>query len=143
MDQMLEPVDIIKAHLVNEGINESSHRKHLELQLLMKKREIQQIEEQIANMRLMDDMERPNSRVKQNRPNSQFSNYHNQSMQKGNNNADNNSEMGDDVETVKNSMINLLNVVLEDSNSQKHDTQPNVARGHNLIELSQEAVHKM
>jgi len=28
---MLEPVDIIKAHLVNEGINESSHRKHLEL----------------------------------------------------------------------------------------------------------------
>jgi hypothetical protein len=61
---MLEPVDIIKAHLVNEGINESSHRKHLELQLIMKKREILQIEEQIANMRLMNDLERPNSRAR-------------------------------------------------------------------------------
>jgi len=33
-------VDIIKAHLVNEGINEASHRKHLELQLFLKRREI-------------------------------------------------------------------------------------------------------
>ena len=40
VESMMEPVDIIKGHLVNEGINESSHRKHLELQLLHKKREI-------------------------------------------------------------------------------------------------------
>ncbi len=31
IEALLEPVDIIKAHLVNEGINESSHRKFLEL----------------------------------------------------------------------------------------------------------------
>jgi hypothetical protein len=31
IDSLLEPVDLIKAHLVNEGINESSHRKYLEL----------------------------------------------------------------------------------------------------------------
>jgi hypothetical protein len=55
---MLEPVDIIKAHLLNEGINESSHRKHLELQLHQRKREIAQIEEQLHNMRLMDELGR-------------------------------------------------------------------------------------
>ena len=66
-------VDLIKAHLVNEGINESSHRKFLELQLLQKKREIAQIEEQLANMRLMDDMSRDKSRpnsIMRGRPNS-------------------------------------------------------------------------
>ena len=56
IEALLEPVDIIKAHLVSEGINESSHRKHLELMLLQKKREIIMIDEQLANMKLMDDM---------------------------------------------------------------------------------------
>jgi hypothetical protein len=108
IDQILEPVDIIKAHLVNEGINEASHRKHLELQLFLKRREIQQLEEQLSNMRLMDDMERPgNNGITTN------------SMVKG----ANVSEMGDEVETVKNSMINLLNVIVaEESQSAKRNS---------------------
>ena len=61
IESMLEPVDLIKAHLVNEGINESAHRKTLELQLLQKKREIQQIEEQLNNMRFMDELNRLNN----------------------------------------------------------------------------------
>jgi hypothetical protein len=33
IESMLEPVDLIRSHLINEGINESSHRKFLEIQL--------------------------------------------------------------------------------------------------------------
>jgi len=31
LDAMLEPVDVIRSHLVNEGVSENSHRKFLEL----------------------------------------------------------------------------------------------------------------
>jgi hypothetical protein len=69
IEAMLEPVDIIKGHLINEGINEQAHRMHLELQLLQKKRELAAIEEQLNNMKFMDDLkskeqQRPNSRLK-------------------------------------------------------------------------------
>ncbi len=39
-------------------------------------------------------------------------------------------------------MINLLNVMVEDS-SKRGSTQQNVTRGHKLVELSQEAIMKM
>ena len=70
-------------------------------------------------MRLMDEMDRPNSRAK--RPNSLVSNNPTNSILKNGNNP-NISEFGDDVETVKNSMINLLNVMVEDS-SKRGSTQ--------------------
>lgn len=31
IESMIEPVDVIRAHTSNEGVNESSHRKWLEL----------------------------------------------------------------------------------------------------------------
>ena len=40
---MLEPVDIIRSHLVNEGISENSHRKFLEIQLQQKQKELTDI----------------------------------------------------------------------------------------------------
>lgn len=115
---MLEPVDLIKGHLVNEGINESAHRKTLELQLLQKKREINQIEEQLNNMRFMDELNKlNNANAKDSRPNSRLKqpkNSHNKSYQ-------NNGE-GDEIETVKNSMINLLNVVVEQEDNPNDNT---------------------
>lgn len=50
--------------------------------------------------------------------------------------------IGDDVETVKNSMINLLNVVIEggvlDEESKNQGQPPR-----RLVEVSQEAIQKM
>jgi len=31
LEQLLEPTDLIRTHLVNEGVSESSHRKFLEI----------------------------------------------------------------------------------------------------------------
>jgi len=113
---LLEPVDIIKSHLVNEGVNESSHRKHLELQLLHKKREIANIEEQLSHMRVMEEINRAtsvrNSHKLKNNGGRFVSSNDKQTTNKLSLNQ--NSEGGDDLETVKNSMINLLNVVLEE-----------------------------
>ena len=129
IESLLEPVDLIKAHLINEGINESSHRKQLELQLLHRKREVAALEEQLSNMRHMEELmkekyTRPNSKVKAKAASLTY--------RPGGGVPD------DDVETVKNSMINLLNVVIEDSQVQS-SKQP----VQNLVELSNEAVTNM
>ncbi len=65
VEAMLEPVDIIRGHLVNEAISESSHKKFLELQLQQKKKELADIEYQLNNMKILEDMEhsRSNSRL--------------------------------------------------------------------------------
>ena len=85
-------------------------------------------------MRLMDDMSRDKSRpnsVLRGRPNSQ--NRQNASI----------IEYGDDVETIKNSMINLLNVVIEGEPSNEDPGPQNTIQGRKLVELSQEAISKM
>lgn len=124
IESMLEPVDLIKGHLVNEGINESAHRKMLELQLLQKKRELAQIEEQLSNMKFMDELNRLQEKgpsKEQSRPNSRLnkgSKQHNKSYA---------ANEGDEVETVKNSMINLLNVVVEQDDNPNDNTSHRAA----------------
>ena len=75
VEAMLEPVDIIRAHLIKEGVNECSHRKALEIALEQKRREVESLEEQLRNM------------------------------------GEPKKQGVEEVETVKNSMINLLNVM--------------------------------
>lgn len=132
---MLEPVDIIKSHLVNEGVNESSHRKHLELQLLHKKREIAYIEEQLSHMRVMEEINRANALRNSHKVKNNGGRFVSSQAKQTTNklSLNQNSEGGDDLETVKNSMINLLNVVLEEQPASKN----------NLVEISNDAVQKM
>lgn len=57
MEIMLEPIDAIRTHLVNEGITENSHKKFLEIQIMQKKKELFDLESQLNNMKLIDELD--------------------------------------------------------------------------------------
>jgi len=44
LDAMLDPVDVVRSHLVNEGITESSHKRFLEAQIQQKRKELHDLE---------------------------------------------------------------------------------------------------
>ena len=105
VEAMLEPVEVIATQ---GGLGDQSHRRHLERELAVKRREVGEIEEQLNNMRMGEEEEDVSVRKS----------------------ADGYT---DEVETVKNSMINLLNVMGD--NPQKTNRH--------LREISQEAVQQM
>ncbi len=58
---MLDPIDAIRTHLVNEGITENSHKKFLEVQIMQKRRELLDLEQQLNNMKLMEELDQSRS----------------------------------------------------------------------------------
>jgi hypothetical protein len=108
--------------------------------MIHKRRELAKIEEQLNNMRIMEEITRANASPDDSRVHFRTKGGRSSKIHKD-------SEMeGDDIETVKNSMINLLNVIVEveekptDNNPGGSSHKNGGALNNNIVNLSHEVV---